>query len=151
MSFLAFAGGITLGLLTAVVVMYNGVLLGTIGGLAVGAGAGGSFFELVTAHGVLELSCIVVTAAAGLSMGWSIVEPGRGTRRASLAAEAGRAVQIVIGTAPWLVAAGLVEGFVTPAGLGLGPVVAIGLGLGSVYWALVWWRGRPGGRRAKRS
>jgi hypothetical protein len=53
------------------------------------------------------------------------------------------AVEIVLGTAPWLVLAGLVEGFITPRGLGLGTVIVVGASLGAVYWGLVLWRGRP--------
>lgn len=141
-TFLAFAGGILLGLGTAAVLLQNGVLLGTVGGLAIGAGNGRTFFELVTAHGVLELSCIVVASAAGLRMGWSIVSPGRRTRTASLAAAARKAVFVVLGTAPWLVLAGLVEGFVTPAGTGLPTVIAVGSALGALYWGLVLALGR---------
>ena len=83
---LAFAAGILAGLGTAAVLILNGVLLGAIGGLAVGAGNGRPFFELVAAHGVLELSCIVVAGAAGLRFGWALVEPGTGTRGDALAA-----------------------------------------------------------------
>jgi uncharacterized membrane protein SpoIIM required for sporulation len=141
-TFFAFAGGVLAGLVTAAVLAFNGVLLGTVAGLAVGAGNGGTFFELVTAHGVLELSCIVVAGAAGLRLGWALVEPGRRTRRESLVSEARATVAIVLGTAPWLVVAGLVEGFVTPEGLGLPTVLAVGLALGIVYWSLVVGRGR---------
>lgn len=136
-SFLALAGGMALGLVTALVLLVNGVLLGAVAGLATEAGNGRAFFELVTAHGVLELSCIVVTGAAGLRLGWSIVDPGRRRRVDSLAAEARRTVGIVLGTAPWLVLAGLVEGFLTPAGTGLTAVLVVGLGLGALYWLLV--------------
>jgi uncharacterized membrane protein SpoIIM required for sporulation len=140
---IAFAGGIAAGIGTAALLVYQGVLFGAITGLAIWAGNGSSFFELVTAHGVLELSCIVVASAAGLRMGWALVSPGHRRRGAALAAEARVAVEIVLGTAPWLVLAGLVEGFITPRGLGLGPVIVIGASLGAVYWALVLWRGRP--------
>jgi uncharacterized membrane protein SpoIIM required for sporulation len=153
-SFLALAGGMALGLVTAFVLLFNGTLLGAVAGLATEAGNGRAFFELVTAHGVLELSCIVVTGAAGLRLGWSIVDPGRLRRLDSLAAEARRTVGIVLGTAPWLVLAGLVEGFLTPAGTGLAAVVAIGLGLGALYWALVVVLGREraaAGGRADRA
>ena len=141
-TFAAFAGGIALGLLTAAVTIYNGLFLGAVAGLAVGSGGGLGFLELVVAHGVLELSCIVVAAAAGLRLGWSIVEPGRRTRATALAVEARKTVEMVLGTAPWLVVAGLVEGFVTPAGLGAPVVVTVGVGLGLLYWTLVVWRGR---------
>jgi uncharacterized membrane protein SpoIIM required for sporulation len=136
-SFFAFAGGIAAGLVTAALVAYNGVLLGVVSGLAIGAGNARPFFELVVAHGVLELSCIVVAAAAGLRLGWALVEPARLPRARAVVEEARKAAAMALGTAPWLVLAGLVEGFLTPAGFGLGAALAVGVGLGAVYWSLV--------------
>jgi uncharacterized membrane protein SpoIIM required for sporulation len=141
-SFLAFAGGITLGLVTAAVVIYNGLILGVVAGLATGAGNGAALVELVAAHGVLELSCIAVSAAAGLRLGWSIVRPGYRRRAESLAEGASAAVRLVLGTAPWLVLAGLIEGFITPRRLGAAGALTLGLALGAVFWGLALWRGR---------
>src|SRR5207245_8654013 len=118
-SFLAFAGGIAAGLGTVCVLLFNGAIVGAVAGVAFRGGGGGSFLELVVPHGVLELSVIVVSAAAGLGMGRAVIDPGRRSRRAALAEEAREAVEIVLGTAPWFVLAGLVEGFVTPSGVGL--------------------------------
>jgi uncharacterized membrane protein SpoIIM required for sporulation len=140
---LAFAGGLLLGLGTLYVLLQNGVLIGVVGGLAIGAGNGRSFFELVTAHGVLELSCIIVSGAAGLRLGWSIIDPGNRTRGEALREEARAAIEMVLGTAPWLVVAGLVEGFLTPSGTGLPIVLAVGFSLGAIYWGLMLWRGAP--------
>jgi uncharacterized membrane protein SpoIIM required for sporulation len=146
---LAFAGGVFFGLLTALILVFNGVLLGAVAGLMIGAGNLRGFVELVTAHGVLELSCIVVGGAAGLRLGWALVEPGRLPRRVSAVREARRTVAMVIGTAPWLVLAGLVESARADwARLGLPAVLAVGFGLGALYWGLVLWRGRPGHDRA---
>lgn len=142
-SFLAFAGGILLGLGTLYVLIENGIMLGAVGGLAIGAGNGRPFFELVVAHGVLELSCIVVSGAAGLRLASAIVDPGTRPRMDALRTEARAAVEIVLGTAVWLVVAGLVEGFLTPAGKGLAVVLVVGLGLGALFWGLVFWRGAP--------
>ena len=142
----AFAGGITGGIATAAALLYNGLLLGVIGGLMVQAGNGGGFVDLVTAHGVLEISCILVAGAAGLSLGWSILSPGHRTRRASLQREAQEALLLVAGTAPWLVIAGIVEG--NRANLsesGFGAVIGVGVGLGALFWGLVLWRGRARG------
>ena len=141
-TFLAFAGGIAAGLGTAFVLIYNGSFLGAVTGLAVGAGNGLLFVELVTAHGVLELSCIVVASAAGMRMGAALVRPGRMSRSKALVFEARESIAIILGTAPWLVLAGLIEGFVTPAGIGLEGVIGVGVSLGVVYWGLVLWRGR---------
>ncbi|HEY5077456.1 MAG TPA: stage II sporulation protein M, partial [Acidimicrobiia bacterium] len=142
-SFLAFAGGILLGLGTLYLLIENGIMLGAVAGLAIGAGNGRAFFELVVAHGVLELSCIVVSGAAGLRLASAIVDPGTRPRMDALRTEARAAVEIVLGTAVWLVVAGLVEGFLTPAGKGLAVVLVVGLGLGVLFWGLVWWRGAP--------
>ncbi len=142
-TFLAFAGGIVLGLGTLYVLVQNGLLLGAVAGLAIGAGNGRPFFELVVAHGVLELSCIAVAGVAGLRIASAIVDPGTRSRRDALREEARAAVEIVLGTAVWLVVAGLVEGFLTPAGKGLTVVLVVGLGLGALYWGLVLWRGAP--------
>lgn len=140
-TFLSFAAGVTGGLGTGALLLYNGLLLGVVGGLGTGLGAGGQFVELVAPHGVLELSCIAVGASAGLRIGWAIVAPGSRTRGVALRAESRRAVEIVIGTVPWLVVAGLVEGFVTPQRIGVVPALALGFGLAALYWALVAWRG----------
>ncbi|MDQ1456447.1 MAG: hypothetical protein QOH28_2067 [Actinomycetota bacterium] len=143
-TFLAFAGGILIGLGTIYMLIQNGILLGAVAGLAIGAGNGRPFFELVVAHGVLELSCIVVAGAAGLRLASAIVDPGTRTRLDALRTEARGAVEIVLGTAVWLVIAGLVEGFLTPAGKGLTIVLIVGFGLGALFWGLVLWRGAPG-------
>ena len=142
-AFLAFAGGMTVGLLTVFLLVYNGLILGAVGGLMTGAGNSAGFIELVTAHGVLELSCIVVAGAAGLRLAWAIVDPGRQARRQWIAREARAAVGIALGTAPWLVVAGIFEGFRAPlAALGVYAVMAIGFTLGLLYWLLVLTVGR---------
>jgi uncharacterized membrane protein SpoIIM required for sporulation len=143
----AFAGGIAAGIPTAAALLYNGLLLGVIGGLMVENGNGTGFVDLVTAHGVLELSCIVVAGAAGLRLGAAVVDPGHLPRRVSLQREARRTVLIALGTAPWLVVAGIVEGNrARLAETGLGAVIAVGVALGVVYWGLILWRGVKNGR-----
>jgi uncharacterized membrane protein SpoIIM required for sporulation len=141
-AFLAFAAGVLGGLGTAAVLVYNGVLVGTVLGLASGAGNGSRLVELVAPHGFLELSCIAVAAAAGFGLARAVIDPGPRTRAAALADEARRGAEVVLGTVPWLVVAGLVEGFVTPRRIGVGPALAVGIALASAYWLLVLWRGR---------
>jgi uncharacterized membrane protein SpoIIM required for sporulation len=142
-SLMAFAGGVTAGLLTALVLVSNGVLLGVIAGLATSAGHAGRLAELTAAHGFLELSCIVVTGAAGLRLGWAIVAPGTRPRGRAVIDEGRAAVLLVLGTAPWLVLAGLVEGFVTPRGIGVPGALIAGVTLSAIFWGLALWRGRP--------
>jgi len=141
-TFASFASGILLGIGPAFSLLYNGLLLGAVVGIASATGHGTSAAELILPHGVLELSCIAVAAAAGMRMGWALVEPGSRGRVEALAATAPRSVLLVLATAPWLVLAGMVEGFVTPHHLPLPAAVAIGVGLAAPYWALVVWLGR---------
>ncbi len=77
----AFAGGITFGALTVYALFFNGLLLGTIGGLAIGAGNGVAFLRLISSHGPLEISCIVVGGIAGLRIGWALIRPGPAAAR----------------------------------------------------------------------
>lgn len=142
-TFGAVAGGITFGLLTAGVLIFNGIVVGVVAGVGGAAGNGSALVELVVPHGVLELSCIVVAGAAGLRIGWALVDPGRRPRGQALLTEGRAAIEVVLGTAVWLVVAGLTEGVVTPLGIGPGPAVAVGIGLGGLYWALVWRLGTP--------
>jgi uncharacterized membrane protein SpoIIM required for sporulation len=139
----SFAGGIALGLGTAFIVAYNGMILGAVAGGAIANGNGATFAEFVTAHGVIELSCIIVAATAGLRIGWAIVAPGPRTRGRALAEEARPAISIVAGTIPWVILAGIIEGFVTRAGFGLVPGVVLGVSVGALYWSLVIVLGRP--------
>jgi uncharacterized membrane protein SpoIIM required for sporulation len=142
-SFVAFAGGLTLGLATIAVVAYNGVLVGVLAGLTIDNGNFPVFVRYVAPHGMLELSCIAVSACAGLRIAWSVIDPGPVSRLESLGQTARDAVVLVLGTAAWLVVAGLTEGFLTPRGVSLGAALAVGAGLAGLYWTLVIWRGAP--------
>ena len=141
-TFLAFAAGLLFAVGGALLLAYNGLIFGAVLGVAAANGNLDQVARLVVAHGVLELSCIVVAGAAGLRMGWALVQPGRHTRRAALAEQARPAMAVVLGTAPWLVVAGLVEGYVSPAGWGGARPYVVGLGMGALYWGLVLSRGR---------
>ena len=142
-TFLVIAGGIFAGLGTAAVLIFNGGFIGAILGLSIENGSSAGLVEFILPHGVLELTCIAVAAAAGLRIGWALVEPGTLTRGQSLRREARPAMEMVLGTMPWLVLAGLVEGFVRGATGGLFWALVVGVGLGVVFWGLVAWRGRP--------
>lgn len=126
------------------IVAYNGAILGAVMGVAAANGNLDDVLHLIVAHGVLELSCIVVAAGAGMAVGWTVVDPGQGTRRAAVRDVARPTILVVLGTMPFLVLCGIVEAFVSPAGWSAISVTVLGVGLGAGYWTLVWKRGAPG-------
>ena len=139
----AFAGGILFGIGTVLALAFNGLILGVVGGLAFEAGNGTAFLRLISSHGPLELTCIVVGGASGLRLGWALIAPGPRRRGQALVREGREAVEIALGTAPWLVVCGLAEGFLTGPELAVEVQLAIGAGLAALFWGLVAWRGRP--------
>jgi uncharacterized membrane protein SpoIIM required for sporulation len=142
-TFLAVAGGILLGLGSAALTIFNGGFIGAIVGLTIENGTVDGLLRFILSHGLLELSCIAVSCMAGLRLGWAIVDPGPLTRGASLRREARAAMEIVLGTMPWLVLAGLIEGFVSPRQPPLAVAAAIGVVVAAAYWTLLIWRGGP--------
>jgi uncharacterized membrane protein SpoIIM required for sporulation len=146
-SFLAFAGGVLAGLGTAFVLVFNGLFLGAVFGAAVHYGVGGLLGDFVSAHAYLELSCIVIAGAAGLRLGDGILRPGLLRRRDALVRGGREAVELLLGTTPVFVVAGLVEGFVSPSDLPTPAKVAIGPLLWIVWIALIGYWLRPSAGR----
>jgi uncharacterized membrane protein SpoIIM required for sporulation len=147
-TFLVFSGGLLLGFGTLTLLAYNGLLLGALAGLTIHAGTFSVFVRYIVPHGLLELSCIAIAGVAGLRLARALIEPGTRPRGQALTEEARGAVLMVLGTAPWLVLAGLNEGFVTPRGLPLWAALGVGLLWSSLFWSLVLLRGRQ--RRSRR-
>ncbi|MEO7840003.1 MAG: stage II sporulation protein M [Anaerolineales bacterium] len=113
-SFLAFASGLTAGLLTLWVLFFNGLMLGSLTGLTAFHGIGFELWTFVIGHGVIELSIIFIAGGSGLMLGWAILKPGLLRQRDSLAQAARKSVYLLLGAVPWLVVAGTIEGFISP-------------------------------------
>ncbi|MCY7379180.1 MAG: stage II sporulation protein M [Gemmatimonadaceae bacterium] len=113
-SFLAFAGGVTGGLLTALLIVVNGISLGSVVGLYVSKGIGSLLLAFVAPHGVLELFAICVAAGAGFLIAAALLLPGARTRREALAEQSRRAIRLIGASTLLLLVAGLLEGLVSP-------------------------------------
>jgi len=113
-SFTVFALGITAGLGTVSMLLQNGLLMGVISAACWQAGMARQLAEFVAPHGVLELPAIFIAGGAGLLIARGLLFPGTMLRRDSLVFYGGQAVRLVLGIIPWLVVAGLIEGFISP-------------------------------------
>jgi uncharacterized membrane protein SpoIIM required for sporulation len=139
---LAFAGGITAGILTLYIIGSNGLMLGTLGALFAHRGFGADFWATIAPHGVIELFAIQVAGAAGLILAAGIVRPGRARRIDALRANAARALTLVLGVAGLLVVAGTIEGFVSPQRLSIDVRAAFGALTAVVLFAYFAFAGR---------
>ncbi len=117
-SMVAFAGGITAGILTVYALVFNGIAaLGAGVGLYITKGIGGQILGFVAAHGVLELSAICISGAAGLLLATAMLVPGDRTRREALAANGLRSLHLVTCVVIFLILAGIIEGNISPSKL----------------------------------
>ncbi len=119
-SFATFASGVTAGIGTIYLLVFNGFQIGVIGIACWREGMSLSLWSFVAAHGVLELPAIFIAGGAGLGIARGMLFPGNLPRRMSLVIAGGRSVRLVLGTIPMLIVAGLVEGFISPSGIPVG-------------------------------
>lgn len=132
-SFLCFALGFFLGLGTLYVVAFNGAILGGVAAAIDQHHLTYNFWSFVSSHGGVELGAIVLSAAAGLRVGLSVLCPGMRTRKSALVAGARDAGVVMFGVVTMLCAAAMIEAFVSPSALP-NPVK---LGIGGVNLAAV--------------
>lgn len=113
-TFLTFAMGITAGLGTLYMIFFNGLLLGVVGTACWLNQMSLQVWSFVAPHGVLELPAIFIAGGAGLRIAHGLLFPGFLSRRDSLHAAGADAIQLLIGTIPMLIVAGILEGFFSP-------------------------------------
>jgi uncharacterized membrane protein SpoIIM required for sporulation len=110
----SWAGGAIFGLGSAFVLGSNGAMLGSILALAWQNRVLDRVFAFIAGHGPLELFLIVVCSSAGFVLADGLVRPTDLPRRIRFGAAARDSVRLMLGTVPWFVLLGIVEGFVSP-------------------------------------
>ena len=112
-SFGAFVGGLTGGLLTAFLLVTNGLMLGLSLGLFKNYGALNHLTTFVAGHGVLELTAIFISAGAGFRLAKALIAPGDRTRKDALVLEGRIAARMIGAVVTLLVIAGTIEGLLS--------------------------------------
>jgi uncharacterized membrane protein SpoIIM required for sporulation len=110
-AFQCFAGGLAAGIGSLFYLAYNGALGGAVGGYLTGRGLGHNFYAFIVTHSAFELSAVVLSGAAGLSLGHALLAPGRRTRLAALTHAAREAMPVMYGVVILLAIAAAVEAF----------------------------------------
>jgi len=133
------AGGALAGLGSLYIVLMNGFLLGALMGVTAHYSLAGRLLEFVTAHGMLEITLILVTAAAGLRMGQAFVEAGDRPRREAVRETARESLTVLAGCAPWFIPLAIVESVVSPSpDLPAALKLLAGLTLEGLFLAVAW-------------
>lgn len=110
----AFVMGITLGIGTIYVLFFNGALLGALTVLVYTYGNPINYWSLILPHGIIELTAIFISGAAGLMIAKGILLPGEYSRKHALIKGAKESISLIIGVIFMLIIAGIIEGFFTP-------------------------------------
>ncbi len=107
----AFALGFMFGIPTALLIAYNGMLIGCFYALFWSRGLGYEVTGWLFIHGVTELFAIILAGAAGFMVGGAVAFPGEKGRLASARDKGHQAATLAIGTVVMLFIAALLEGF----------------------------------------
>lgn len=142
-AFQCFASGLFAGVGSLFFLGFNGALGGAVAGYITRLGLAAAFYSFVVTHSAFELTAIVLSGAAGLRIGYSLLSPGRHTRTQALVLAAREAVVIIYGVIVMLVIAAAIEAFWSSAKW-IPPVMKYGIA--AVCWcavlAYLGWQGR---------
>ncbi|MEK6234923.1 MAG: stage II sporulation protein M [Planctomycetales bacterium] len=115
-----FVFGIFLGVGGLVETIQNACVLGGAFGYMASTANWPNFRDFVTAHGPFELNAIVVSAAAGMRLGFSLIETNGWSRKASLRRAAKESVPVVALAVILFGLAAFIEGFISPTSFAVG-------------------------------
>ena len=107
----AFALGFCFGMPTAILLIYNGVYLGSFYAVFWDKGLGFELTGWLLIHGVTELFAIVLAGTAGFMIGGAVAFPGTKSRMQSMRDAGNEAALVIIGAVLMLFIAALLEGF----------------------------------------
>lgn len=112
-AFLAYIFGITGGIFTVLLLMYNGIMLGAFEAFFFQHGLGWDSILTIFIHGTIEISVIIIAGCAGLVLAASLLFPKTYHRGLSVIRGGRDALKIVVGVVPFFLLAAFFEGFVT--------------------------------------
>lgn len=112
-AFMTFVSGIIAAMGTILVLLYNGVMVGAFQYFFVEYGYFQESFLTIWQHGTLEISSIIISGAAGLTLGRGLLFPGTYSRMQAFRLSGMQSLKIIMGVIPILILAGFIEGFFT--------------------------------------
>jgi uncharacterized membrane protein SpoIIM required for sporulation len=142
-SFRVFVFGIFIGLGSVKEMFLNGVMVGSFQYYFFAKGLGWQSILVIWTHGTLEIAAIILSGAAGLIMGNSILFPGSHKRLHSLMQGVKDGLKIMIVLVPILLVAAFLEGFVTRYSYSAMPywitILILAASFIFIIWYFVWY------------
>jgi uncharacterized membrane protein SpoIIM required for sporulation len=89
-------------------------MLGAIFTFTAQHGLDDELFRFIVAHGLVELSVMVLSGAAGAAVGEALIRPTTPRRAQSFQAAALRAGKVVVACVVLLIGCGFIEGYISP-------------------------------------
>jgi len=143
----AFGLGAFFGVGTLYIIGFNGFMLGGIFAFTGAYQLDGRLFAFIIGHGVVELSVIIIAGAMGLQLGEALIRPGTRNRLQAFQETSINAGKVLLAVTPFLIFAGLIEGFVSPdQNFSLLQRAVIGVCSGTIFWLILLF-GVPGKAR----
>ncbi len=134
---LMFVSGIFCGVPSLYLLSENSVMVGVFDQFFASRGLGLDFWLVVFVHGTLEITALIVTAAAGLVFGKSFLFPGTIRRMDAFKQGAKDGVKIMVGLLPVFGLAAFFEGFITRLYNDISVLTTLVFGLSVVF--VVWY------------
>lgn len=112
-AFRIFVLGVFSSLGTGLYLFYNGLMVGSFVTFFYDQNQLSHALPVIMLHGTIELSSIVIAAAAGFVLGNSLIFPGTYSRMESFKRGAATGIKILVGLVPFFIIAGFIESFIT--------------------------------------
>ncbi len=122
---LSFATGMLAGIPSALLQLYNGVVLGAFASIFFRDRWPMDFLAWILPHGIPEIAAVTLCTAAGLRLGAAVAMPGRPGRRRALREARNPALALALSAVPLFVVAAAIESFVRQSRLGTAPRLLI--------------------------
>lgn len=110
---ITFVLGIFFSIGSGIYLFFNSIMVGAFQWFYVVRNLTLASFLTIWIHGAFEIPAIILSAAAGITMGNGLLFPGTLTRAQSLIISAKRGVKMMIGIIPFILLAAFIEGYAT--------------------------------------
>jgi uncharacterized membrane protein SpoIIM required for sporulation len=111
--FMTFFSGIFMAVGTLLIMVVNGVMVGVFQYFFIEKGLFWESFLGIWTHGALEISSIIISGGAGLTLGKGLLFPGTYSRFQAFKMSGMNGLKIIMGVAPITLLAAFIEGFLT--------------------------------------